>query len=290
MIIDPMEVLKTSRAILPTATPTNVVPIPSIVPPSPSYEHAHQSGKTTLWVVFVLMVITSAAFAAMSWRIPVSRRVYHVITTTMVIISSLAYFGMATGHGASYKHITVRHSHDHVPDTYDHVYRQVFWARYIDWALTTPLILLNLGLLAGLNGGYILMAILANVVMDLTGMFAAFSTVGTQRWGWFIIAIISYLVVIWHLVLNGRAHARAKGDKVNTFFTSITAFTVIVWTAYPIIWQLAPAPARCQWMPRSSLLLSLMSYLRQYSVPGCSLRPPSFPSRTSNWAVSGPMV
>ena len=30
------------------------------------------------------------------------------------------------------------------------IIRQIFWARYVDWALTTPLLLLDLGLLAGL--------------------------------------------------------------------------------------------------------------------------------------------
>jgi len=242
MIIDPVEVLMktatTSRgAVIPTATPTDVAPIPSILPPRPDYEQTHGSGETTLWVVFVLMILSSAAFAGLSWRIPVSRRVYHVITTLITIIGSLSYFAMATGHGVSFNHIRVRHSHDHVPDTYTDVYRQVFWARYVDWALTTPLILLNLGLLAGLSGAYILMAIIADLIMTLTGLFAAFGNDGTpQKWGWYAIALVSYLVVIWHYALNGRAHAAAKGSKVSSFYTAITAYTFVIWTVYPIIW------------------------------------------------------
>jgi len=72
MIIDPVQILKTSaRQILPTATPTNVAPIPTVVPDTPEYQFAADSGKRTLWVVFVLMVITSAGFAAAAWRVPV---------------------------------------------------------------------------------------------------------------------------------------------------------------------------------------------------------------------------
>jgi len=242
MIIDPVEALlkTTSGNVIPTATPTNVAPIPSVLPPSPEFEHAHHSGKTTLWVIFVLMVISSAAFAGLSWRVPISRRVYHVVTTLITVIGSLSYFAMATGHGVSYDHTRVRHSHDHVPDTFTDVYRQVFWARYIDWALTTPLILLNLGLLSGLSGAYILIAVLADLVMILTGLFAAFGIEGTpQKWGWYAIALVSYLVVIWHYALNARTHAAAKGSKVSSFYTAIASYTFIIWTVYPIIWAVA---------------------------------------------------
>ena len=147
---------------------------------------------------------------------------------------------MATGQGVAVHHIKIRHSHKHVPDTYTDVQRQVFYARYIDWALTTPLLLLDLCLLAGLNGAHITMAIIADIIMILTGLFAAFGTEGTpQKWGWYAIACIAFLVVIWHLVVNGRAQANNKHASVATLFSSLAAFTIVIWTAYPIIWGFA---------------------------------------------------
>jgi bacteriorhodopsin len=165
-----------------------------------------------------------------------SKRVFHVITTLITIIAAISYFAMATGHAVSYNHIRVRHSHKHgVPDTFTDVYRQVFWARYVDWALTTPLLLLDLSILAGLNGGHILMAVVADIIMILTGLFAAFGKEETpQKWGWYAIACIAYLVIIWHLVVNGRSTALDRGGKVGTFYNSIALFTIIVWTAYPM--------------------------------------------------------
>lgn len=142
---------------------------------------------------------------------------------------------MATGHGVSVNKITIRHQHDHVPDTFEHVHRQVYWARYVDWAITTPLLLLDLGLLAGMSGAHIFMAIAADVVMILTGLFAAFGSEGTpQKWGWYTIACIAYIVVVWHLVLNGGANATNKGPKLRNFFVSIAGYTLILWTAYPM--------------------------------------------------------
>jgi hypothetical protein len=61
---------KTSILPLPTATPTHVAPIPSVVPTTPELQFIGDSGKKTLWVVFVLMIIASAGFTALSWRVP----------------------------------------------------------------------------------------------------------------------------------------------------------------------------------------------------------------------------
>lgn len=142
---------------------------------------------------------------------------------------------MASGDGISYHHIVVRESHKHVPDTKQDVYRQVFWARYVDWSLTTPLLLLDLALLAGLNGANIFIAIVADLIMILTGLFAAFGSEETaQKWGWYAIACIAYLVVVWQLAVHGRAKASAKGGKVGSFFAAISLFTLVIWTVYPM--------------------------------------------------------
>lgn len=152
-----------------------------------------------------------------------------------MIFASLSYFAMATGHGVSYHHSVEKHQHKHVPDTTEDVYRQVYWARYVDWSLTTPLLLLDLALLAGLNGGQILIAIVADVIMILTGLFAAFGSEETaQKWGWYAIACIAYLVVIWQLAYHGRSMAAAKGGKVGNFFAAIGGFTLVIWTVYPM--------------------------------------------------------
>ncbi|KAF2823517.1 family A G protein-coupled receptor-like protein [Ophiobolus disseminans] len=242
MIVDVFEEVlkKTSLLPLPTATPTHVSPIPPIREDKPDFQYIGDSGKKTLWVVFVLMILASAGFTALSWRVPLSKRLYHTITTTITIFAALSYFAMATGHGISVQTITVRHQNDHVPDTFTTVHRQVFWARYVDWSLTTPLLILDLGLLAGMSGGHIIMAIIADLIMILTGLFAALGEEGTpQKWGWYTIACIAYIFVIWHLALNGGANATAKGPKLRTFFVSIAGYTLLLWTAYPIVWGLA---------------------------------------------------
>ncbi|KAK5728897.1 hypothetical protein LTR15_002038 [Elasticomyces elasticus] len=229
-----------ASATLPLASSSSVSPIPTVVPTLPEYQDATETGTRTLWVVFVIMLLATIVFSGMAWTVPISKRLYHIVTTLIVIFASLSYFAMASGHGISYHHVVVRESHKHVPDTTTDLYRQVYWARYVDWSLTTPLLLLDLALLAGLSGGVILMIMVADIIMILTGLFAAFGTEDTpQKWGWYAIACIAYLVVIWHLVIHGRATAMNKGGKVGNFFAAIGGFTLVIWTVYPIIWGIA---------------------------------------------------
>jgi len=54
-----------------------------------------------------------------------------------------------------------------------HAAREIYWARYADWLGTTPLLLLDLALLAGLSGVDIVLISIADVGMIVTGVAAA---------------------------------------------------------------------------------------------------------------------
>jgi bacteriorhodopsin len=197
--------------------------------------HEFRHPNTLYRVVCVVMTISMVVFTGMSWNVPQSKRLYHVLTTFIVTFAALSYFAMATGHGIGYHHTTEEQHHKHVPSTQHDIYRQVYWARYVDWTVTTPLLLLDLALLAGLPGANILIAIVADIIMVLTGLFASFGSEQTaQKWGWYTIACIAYLVVIWQLVYHGRNFAAAKGGKLAQFFAAIGGFTLVIWTVYPM--------------------------------------------------------
>jgi len=217
-----------------------VKPIPTIIPTPTEYHSATEDGFRTLWVVFAVMVIASIVFAALSWSIPVSRRVFHVITTLITITAAISYFAMASGQATAYSCVRVKDHHGKLPSTHHQLCREIFPARYIDWAITTPLLLLDLCLLAGIDGAHTLMAIVADVIMVLGGLFAAYGNEhAAQKWGWFAIACIAYLFVIWHVAVHGARMVRAKGSRVTKLFGSLAVFTLILWTAYPVVWGVA---------------------------------------------------
>merc|ERR1712080_664633 len=90
MIVDPVEAFKAT---------SSVAPLPTVVPSLPEYQTVTETGTRTLWAVFVLMLLSMIVFVGMSWTVPISKRLYHIITTLIVTFASLSYFAMASGHG-----------------------------------------------------------------------------------------------------------------------------------------------------------------------------------------------
>ena len=141
---------------------------------------------------------------------------------------------MAIKAGTSTNVIEVKHTQKHFPDTFSYVHREVYWARYVDWSVTTPLLLMDLCILCGLSGANILVAIVADILMILTGLFAALTVPETPKWGWYAMACLAYLVVVYQLAINGRGVVQSKDKKTATFFMAIAGFTLVLWTIYPM--------------------------------------------------------
>ncbi|KAI2623765.1 hypothetical protein GGS21DRAFT_331871 [Xylaria nigripes] len=210
------------------------MPFSTMDSPKIHSEYSTEVGHRTLWVVCVLMGISSLAFYLMAMRVPVQKRLFHIITAFITTFAFLSYYAMASGSGIGIHTIIIRASkHNNVVEL---VKRQVFWARYVDWSLTTPLLLLDLSLLAGLNGASILILMVADVIMILTGLFAAFSHDKAQGWGWYAIACIAYLTIIYQLGFKSRRTISGKDSRTKAFFGAISLFTLLLWTIYPIIW------------------------------------------------------
>jgi bacteriorhodopsin len=160
------------------------------------------------------------------------KRLFHVITALITTFATIAYYALASGDGRSY---SVNHYTDG-NGIIQTVLREVYWARYIDWVVTTPLLLLDLALLAGVSGANILVIVVADIIMVLTGLFAAYGNNEGQKWGYYTIGIIAYLFIIYHFVVAGRHNAAARDSQTARLFNSLALFTIILWTLYPIVW------------------------------------------------------
>lgn len=72
--------------------------------------------------------------------------------------------------------------------------------------------------------------------MVLLGLFAAFGATDGQKWGYYAMACLAYLVVVYQLVVGGRRAVAAKDKGTGGLYTSLGAFTLVLWTLYPIVW------------------------------------------------------
>jgi bacteriorhodopsin len=70
--------------------------------------------------------------------------------------------------------------------------------------------------------------------MILSGLFAAFGSHDGQKWGWYTWACLAYLTIVYQVGYNGRLTVSNKDNKTKAFFASISLFTLLLWTAYPM--------------------------------------------------------
>ncbi|KAJ5782034.1 Opsin [Penicillium paradoxum] len=216
------------------ATTSSVAPIPTVVPGSEVYQNLHDVGKRTLWVVTVLMGISSLVFYTLAARAPLPKRIFHILTSLITTISFITYLALSTGQGITFQHTTIHESHKHVPDTHTDYVRQILWLRYVNWALTLPLLFINFALISGLPGANLLVAIVAQLIVLATGLLGTFAIHQRERWVWLTISCISYLVVIHHVGFHAQRAARGKDAQTRRFFGSVSGSAIAVLALFPI--------------------------------------------------------
>lgn len=111
------------------------------------------------------------------------------------------------------------------------------WGRYLTWALSTPFILLALGLIAGSNITKIFTAIVFDIGIMITGLAAALTTSShLMRWFWYAISCTFFLVVVYILLVEWPDDAKAAGTA--DIFGTLKLLTVVLWFGYTIWWAL----------------------------------------------------
>ncbi|EYE94993.1 opsin family protein [Aspergillus ruber CBS 135680] len=226
---------KTSLPPIPTSSPS-VGPVPTVIPgPSAVLQEIHETGKRTLWVVAVLMALSSLVFYVLTSRAPLSKRILHTLVAITTTISFITYMALATGTGTAWNHSIFTHAHKHVPDTTEHHYRQILYLRYINWFLTNPLMLINLALLSGLPGANLLVAIVADFVMLSSGLLGTFTDNASVKWVWFVVSCVGYLVTVYQVGIHGTRAASGKDSQRRRFYGTVAGATLLAKVLYPIV-------------------------------------------------------
>jgi len=112
-------------------------------------------------------------------------------------------------------------------------------ARYVDWLLTTPLLLLYLVLLVRPTRRVLAVLIAVDVVVIVAGTVAVVTT-GLVSWAAFGVGVVAYLGLVYGLLVKLPAAASTSDDRVQAVFGTLRNITVVLWTLYPLVWILAP--------------------------------------------------
>jgi bacteriorhodopsin len=91
-------------------------------------------GSDWYWAVTGVMIVSTIAFIGMSFTVPRRNRIFHYITAAITLVASIAYFTMASNLGYAAIIVEFQRSNPKVSG----LYREIFYVRYIDWFVTTP--------------------------------------------------------------------------------------------------------------------------------------------------------
>lgn len=147
------------------------------------------------------------------------------------MVAAIAYFSMGANLGWTAIQVEFERANPKVAGNM----RQIFYVRYIDWFVTTPLLLLDLLLTCGLPTPTIVYTILINEIMVVTGLVGALVK-SSYKWGYFVFGCVAFFFVAYTVVIEGRTHARALGNDIAKTYTLCGVWTIALWFLYPIAW------------------------------------------------------
>ena len=107
--------------------------------PSTSDINITTHGSDWYWAVTGVMVVSTVAFMGLSFTVPRRNRIFHYITAAITLVAAIAYFTMASNLGYAAIVVEFQRSNPKVAG----LYREIFYVRYIDWFVTTPVSLLS---------------------------------------------------------------------------------------------------------------------------------------------------
>jgi len=183
-----------------------------------------------LWLGFAGMTAGAAAILYLAKRRTQAEEADGIIHGIVPIIAACSYFAMATGQGS----IVLPAG----PDAAD-VARQFYFARYIDWTFTTPLLLVGLARTAmhsGMRRPAIVWGLIgSDLIMIVTALAFGLSTVAWIKWTWFAISCGAFLAVFYGIFVQLREENATERADIQSAFRRNAVFLTVVWCIYPVV-------------------------------------------------------
>ncbi|KNG44258.1 opsin-like protein [Stemphylium lycopersici] len=191
-------------------------------------------GSNFYFAICAVMCVAGFAFIGLAYRKERRDRLFHYMTAAVVFVAAIAYFSMGINVGFTPIQVEFFRSDPKVAGTY----RAIYYVRYIDWFITTPLLLLDLLLTAGMPWPTLLWVIMVDWIMIITGLVGALID-NRYKWPYFVFGCVALFYIVYQLVWESRLHARTFGKDVEKTFMMCGSLTAFLWILYPVAWGLA---------------------------------------------------
>jgi len=170
------------------------------------------------------------------WLVFVFFEQFYFATCFATAISTFAYYAMLSGQGWL---IT--------PNC-----RQLFYVRYLEWFFSTPLILLDLGMIAGADVG-LLAAILGAQMLLVFGGFMASISSGHIKWLWFVLSLMVFAAVLFVMIRGFRKLIERSHPAIVEVYSKCSWLSAITWSLYPVVFIFSVGTG--DWSPNFEIMI-----------------------------------
>lgn len=122
-----------------------------------------------------------------------------------------------------------------------------YLARYLDWSVTTPILLAGLVLVSfhdhgkpGSVGGFLTAIIVLDVLMIVTGLISSLAPPSSVKWIWYAWSCVAFVGVLYLLWVPLLAQARSRGAALSAAYSKNLTFLTVIWFLYPIVFLIGP--------------------------------------------------
>lgn len=168
---------------------------------------------------------------------------YYAVLGAITGIATVAYAAMTVGIGQ----VPVDGAVFYVP-------------RYVDWLLTTPLLVLYLAMLAKPRRRTYLVLVGLEAVVIASGVLAAFTPSPYDLLS-FTIGTVAFLVILRYLVVVLPRQAALSAHRPDALFTKLRNLTVVLWSIYPVVWLLGPFGAGLLLVETEAIVVTYLDLL-----------------------------
>lgn len=190
-------------------------------------------GSDWYYTVCAIMGLSAILVTAHSFTKHQTQRFFHHVTAVLLFVASVSYFSMGSNLGQV--PIPVEFLRPGSSQVFAAGTREIFYVRYLDWVVTTPLLLVDLLVTAGVPWPTVIVTILADEIMIVCGLVGALTRT-RYKWGYWTFGMLAFFYVVYSLLVHGRRGANAFGGTVKKTYYACGVVLVTIWFLYPIAW------------------------------------------------------
>ena len=211
---------------------------------------------------FIIMGVSTILLVMLSFKASPEKRQYFFTPCFITAIGCFSYYAMLSGQSWL---IT--------PNC-----RQMFYVRYLDWAVTMPLAALAIGMVSGADKATIA-AVMGGCAMLVFSAFMAAITGGFIKWLWFVMHLAVLAALMAALLVSFKGSATRRHPSVPELVSKLSSLLIATWAIAPLVFVCAAGLG--YWSPNFEVNVSLSPSLSLHTPLISSPFPPPLPLSSS---------